>query len=419
MEYMKLGNGLHILFHQMLNTHSVTLGLYIKAGSGYENADQRGITHFLEHLHFRRSGSMSQEELYYRMESIGTDLRGKTYYDFLEYSMKLVPSKIEEGVAIFKELIETNEWRKSELEQERQVVINQIKEKESYFSVDDEIRKCVFRNSPLAGKIMGTVEDVQHLHENDIKKYKKEIFNKNNLLFCITGCVESAKLKIIQKELEMILLPEGIEKPSLIIPQVFHCRKPDVVFKITRDNLLDVNLSFDISGDEKKGEFLTILNCILGEGVGSSLQKRVREKLGYTSDIYSYLEKYRGFCVLHIRFSVERWKLLQCLEEVIQVINELKENVSIADLDVSLPFYTSNLVFLEDDTSQMNFQLAYHNFILDDVLNKEILKKDGSTIVEIQRLAQIIFKPWNASIVIIGNANRISKRSIRSVINGL
>lgn len=419
MEYIKLDNGLNLFFHPMLNTHSVTIGLYIKAGSGYESKDEKGITHFLEHLHFRRSGSLSQEALYYKMESIGSDLRGKTYCDFLKYSMKILPNKIEDGLVIFENIMNADEWTDVEVDKERQVVINQMKEKGNYIYIEDEVRKCVFRNSPVSNEIMGTMETIQRLQGSDIKEYKKQIFNKNNMVLCITGCVGNTEWALVQKRLGNLKLSEGAEKRDLMVPQVFHCRKPDVVFRLTEDSILDVNVSFDISGCEQTNEFLTILNCILGEGTGSNIQKKLRENLGYTSDIYSYVEKYKGFAVLHIRFSVEKKLLLHCLNEIVGIIQNLKENITHEELDVCLPFYTSNKVFLEDDTVEMNFQLAYQNFILGSGNEKEVLENNRETIDVLQNLAKLIFKPENASIVIIGNVNKISKKSIRGIMNGL
>lgn len=86
MKYSKLDNGLTVLFHQMPNTHSVTVGLYVKAGCLYENEHHIGITHLLEHLHFRKLGVLSQKELYYKMECIGSTLRAATYRDFLKFT---------------------------------------------------------------------------------------------------------------------------------------------------------------------------------------------------------------------------------------------------------------------------------------------------------------------------------------------
>ncbi|MEE1196060.1 MAG: insulinase family protein [Lachnospiraceae bacterium] len=176
MKYLTLGNGLSVLFHQMQNTHSVTVGLYVKAGSGYETSEYNGITHLLEHLHFRKLGKYSQEELYYKMESMGSTLRAATYCNFLKFTMKVVPEKIEECIDIFQELIVTKEWMDEEIKQEKQVVINQILEKGNYITIDREVRKNIFKDHGLANEIMGNIQTVNNIRKTDLEKYKKEMF---------------------------------------------------------------------------------------------------------------------------------------------------------------------------------------------------------------------------------------------------
>ena len=85
MECIHLNNGLTVFFYQMSNTHSVTISLYVKAGSVYEEVE--GTTHLLEHLHFRKLGKFTQEELYYEMECMGSSLRAAAYRDFMKFSM--------------------------------------------------------------------------------------------------------------------------------------------------------------------------------------------------------------------------------------------------------------------------------------------------------------------------------------------
>lgn len=52
------------------------------------------------------------------------------------------------------------------------------------------------------------------------------------------------------------------------------------------------------------------------------------------------------------------------LEEIVMILNDVKDNITKRDLDISLPFYTVNQIFDEDDTEKMNFKLAYESFIL-------------------------------------------------------
>lgn len=412
MEHVVLNNGLNILFHPMLNTHSVTIGLYVRAGSCYEDAGQTGITHFLEHLHFRRLGNMSQEELYYKMERMGSTLKGVTYCDFLEFSMKITPDRMRESLLIFKNIINADDWSDEEFSKEKQVVLNEIAEKGDYVSVEDTVRNSVFYKSQLANKIIGSAESIENLRKEDVKRYKKQVFNKNNFIFCITGHVTQSDWFWLQNELENFCIPEGEAKKRISMPEVFHRRKPTIVFQTIEDDLLEVNLSFDISCDEKTEELLPILNCILGEGTGSRLQKHVRENLGYTSDIRSYLDWYSGFAVLHIRFSVNKKLLSPCLYEIVRIVNEIKNSIVKQDLDVSLPFYTTNMVFLEDDTEEMNFQLAYNQFVLGKEYNPSSLKNNGETIIRLQELAKKVFVPENVCTVIVGNTRGITKKKL-------
>ena len=48
-----LKNGLKVAAHSMEHMESVSIGIWIRAGSRYENNDNNGISHLLEHLLFK------------------------------------------------------------------------------------------------------------------------------------------------------------------------------------------------------------------------------------------------------------------------------------------------------------------------------------------------------------------------------
>lgn len=418
MEVITLNNGLKVLVYPMLNTHSVTIGLYIKAGCGYEKGRFVGATHLLEHLHFRKCGSFSQEELYYRMERIGSTLRAVTYRDFLQFTMKVIPRKTEECIEIFKNIIEGNNWTDEEFEKEKQVVLNQILEKGTYITLDKEMRKLVFKNHSLNSEIMGDIITIESLRKSDIQEYKKELFSKQNMLFCVTGNIKEMDYKNMLEELQRISIGQNDKEKRIQCPSIFQHRKPDILLKhVQDDNPLEVNISFDIKYDDESRDLLMILNCILGEGVGSRLQKTIREEKCYSSNIASYIEWYQKFAVLHINFSVEKGALLSCLQDIVMILKKMKKEIVKRDLDVTLPFYTTNHVFCEDDTEEMNFQLAYNKLILGMEYRSVALKNDDKTILSLQRLAENIFAKNNMSLVLVGNMEEVTKKDIMQIID--
>lgn len=369
-------------------------------------------------MHFRKLNSYSQEELYYKMESIGSTLRATTYRDFLKFTMKVIPEKVDECIDIFRQIISTIEWTDEEIEKEKQVVKRQIIEKGNYINLDDEVRKQVFKNHGLSNKIMGDIHKIDNLKNVDLKKFKQEKFTASNMMFFITGNLQDSEIKVINCKLKELTIQNNIVENKLYCPKYFCARKRNIYFKhIDDDNPLEVNLSFDIIYDETNKDLLTILNCILGEGVGSLLQKRIREENNYSADIASYIEWYSGFAVLHISFSTEKKWLLPCLEEIVSVIHEMKNTITQRDLDVTLPFYTVNKVFIEDDTEEMNFQLAYNHFVLDTNYAGFSLENDEKTIMELQNCARKLFVENNISVVVLGNTRNITKKSIANIIS--
>ena len=414
MQKLTLSNGINLIIEQMPNTHSITVGLYIKSGRRYEQ-DNFGITHLLEHLHFRQLGGMSQNELYYNMESIGSTLRATTYYDFLRFSMKIRPMYLDKCIDIFKEIISADSWTNESFNKEKEVVKNQIYESNYKNSENAVIRESIFGNFDLSDGIMGSLESVNAITLPDIISYKKRVFNSNNLAFCITGNISDKDIEFLSLQLSALKIPTG-EKEKPIKPKLLYKRNPNIVFDHNNWDITDVNISFDIDYDKCSIEELQILNCILGEGVGSWLQKNIRENLNYTSDIFSETELYEDFALLNIKFSVRKENFFDCLSQVFKTVSDLKYKISKADLDVSLPFYTENLEFLQDDTEQMNFNIAYNDFVLNKKFKAASIKNDKESILRLINVAKSIFTSENMSVIVFGNCNRLTKKSIKEMI---
>jgi len=413
MERISLSNNLCVIIHPMNNTHSVTLGLYVKAGVAY-NEPMNGIAHLLEHMHFRCLDGMTQHDLYYKMESIGSTLCATTYKDFIKFSMKVVPCFLSDALDIFSKIIDTKMWDQASVDAEKKVVLNQILETDGYASIDKEVQKVVYRDHPLSNSIIGSAEQLDKIKPSDLAEYKKSVFNRERVLFCATGNITIEDQQQIKAKLEKCALETSdIPKTTMSKPKHFCKRSPSVNLVLVKDDgLLDVNISFDIEHVNCNRDVLTILNCVLGEGVGSRLQMCIRERKNYSSNIYSYTEQFGDFAELHIRFSVDEKNLLQCITDLSYVLMDLMTNVTERDLDVSLPFYTVNQAFTEDDTEEMNFQIGYSYLILGREYAPITLEKNQQTMLEIQNLAREIFKLNNLSIVILGNTKHLTKKAI-------
>ena len=104
-----------------------------------------------------------------------------------------------------------------------------------------------------------------------------------------------------------------------------------------------------------------------------------------------------------------------CLQCVINILKQMKTNISISEIETSLPFYRENLEFLLDDPQKYNFYNAYNTFILCNECNFNGMV----TPEELMFLATKIFIPTNASIICLGDDAGIDKKEIQIILNEL
>ncbi|MGE5371930.1 MAG: M16 family metallopeptidase [Solirubrobacterales bacterium] len=418
-----VSNGIKIIYYPVNYVHSIVIGLYIRTGSRYEHPLNNGITHLLEHLHFRRMGTLSQDEIYYRMESYGSTLRATTYKDYLRFHMKVRPNRLKECINLFQAILGSLNWTESEYEQEKTVVLNQVQERDSYLDIGQYVSKAVWKGNALSLPIMGNEETINKIQLSDVIQYKQTHFNPSQIAFFITGCIDSNGIDIVNSELNKIALDDNqdVQKPGFQNIK-YQPRKPDIHLINTVGSYLDVNVSFDVNYEDATREELILLNCILGEGVGSRLQRVIREKSGLTSTIGSELEEYEDAAVIHVNFSIHKKYVYDCLALVVETLNRMKDGIGTSDFDTTMPFYTENLWFWLDNPEELNHQLAHDYFVLNrakrDIPERIDLFKqvNASRVMEI---AKLIFKSERASLVVLGSTGKLTKKEFTRILKDL
>ena len=190
----RLNNGLKIVEYPIDNAQSIEIGLYIKAGARYENKGDNGITHLLEHMHFRQLGNMKQKEIYEYAEKMGSTLRGTTYKEMLCFNIKVRPKYLKKSLNLFEKIITTYEWTEEQLKSEKKVVISEIREKEDNNENQKIIDRVIWNKHPLSNSILGNASNIKRITLQKLVQYKKKIFCKDNMLLVITGAINEEEI---------------------------------------------------------------------------------------------------------------------------------------------------------------------------------------------------------------------------------
>lgn len=417
-----LQNGINVCYYPIKNAYSVAMGLYINLGVKNETIENNGITHLLEHLHFRKLGDWEQKDIYYNMNKIGATLNGSTYKELLKFSIKARPIYFFECLEFFARILTTYDWTKDHLVDEKKIIMNELHENETYMDISAYVDEIAWKNSPLSLPIIGNEHSIENITLEQVIKYKKQYFCAGNLTLIITGNATENDVKEAVNKIEKIQLnnyPLEFTKEYSLPVNTFD-RTLNVEFIDCDWNYVDINISFDI--DNTNVEVAALLNSIIGGGIGSLLPNIIREKYGLVYDIYSKLDIYNEKSVMNIRFSTEKQNICRCLKEIIGVLNLVKQNISTEDIDANIIYFTENSWYLLEDPEALNEELGWKAFAMDKLsfsIEEKIKKYKKINQQILMNFAKKTFVSKNAAIIILGQTSHITEYEIESIFSVL
>ena len=109
-------------FIPVQHTHSCVAGLYFHGGNIVENRENRGISHLLEHMIFRRLDTLKMKELYRNLNRQGFNLRGFTNEKMIGFYIQTPPEKINDAADLLLKILHKYDYTEEEVEAEKRVV---------------------------------------------------------------------------------------------------------------------------------------------------------------------------------------------------------------------------------------------------------------------------------------------------------
>jgi predicted Zn-dependent peptidase len=414
-------NGINIYCYQQPNTHSICISLYVKAGTLYENQNN-GITHFLEHIHFRNLGGKKQKELYYELESIGADFQACTYKELMRFYFTSDPKYFQKLSKIAAGLLLKLETTPQDFAAERRLILSEIREDNQKNDVDFVANKYIWEQTNLQNPILGTMASIKGLTLEMLQAEKERIFTRQNIFYYITGCFNDGDLENLATELERINLserPNTVNSNFAQIPANFKQRHAFAKIFQRSYFMHDVIMSFDIDFNDVSRPELLYLDSILTDGLCSLLREEMIEKRGLIYSIQSTIDQYNNIGTYYFNFTIHKGTLYEAINSFIAVIKALKQGLPERSMQTTRIFKTDNQMQLLDNPDDLNWRFAYENHILENnypdiaaIANSYNKITEGQLV----KIANKIFIPNNCVVVSIGNKKGLSERKLHEIL---
>jgi predicted Zn-dependent peptidase len=288
-------NGLVVLSEQLPGVRSAAVGIYVRTASAHEPSSRLGISHLLEHMVFKGTERRTARELALELEVRGGGLDAFTGRDYTCYQAHVLDADLPLAVEILTDLVRRPLLRQTDLESERNVVLEEINGVED--TPDDLVfelhARALWPTHPYGYSILGTPESLESLSADDLRDLHRAGYYRGN-------CVIAAAGNVLHSQLLSVLEREGwFDGASREPPRPSVAPTPAVAGGdcIEHRDTAQTHIVFGTDTfplrDPRRFP-LAILTNVFGGGMSSRLFQRIREELGLAYAIYAFKQFFQS-----------------------------------------------------------------------------------------------------------------------------
>lgn len=400
-----LDNGLVIVSERMPYLRSVSFGVFLRSGSRHENAEQHGLTHFIEHALFKGTRKRSVIQIAAEGDALGGHLDAFTGREMVGFYNNVLDEHLLRGFDLVADLVTAPAFDSAELEKERNVILEEIKMVED--TPDDIIFDIFCENfypqHPLGRTILGTQQTLETFKDGTVERYYEDIYRPDNLVIAAAGNFEHERIIDLAQSYFGHLTPRQSSLPSSM---------PQPTALITQRHKAELEQSHIVIGTPSvslvSDELYTanLLSVILGGGMSSRLFQSIREEHGLAYTVLSSINPFRDCGYLTIYAGTSTDQLGEALEAVMAELRRIKEE-PVGEEELQLNKDQLKAVVrlnLESASSRMSslatHEMNFGRFISPDEVIAEI---EAVTAEGLQKMANEIFQTDKLAVTVLGN----------------
>lgn len=320
----KLSNGIRVVYLHTLSPVA-HLGITFLAGSRYENADEIGLAHFLEHCIFKGTAKRKAFHVLSRLDSVGGEINAYTTKEDICVYASFVKTHLVRSSELLSDIACNSNFPQKEIIKEREIVLDELN---SYMDnpsekIFDDFEALIFPNHPLGNNILGTPETVKSFDRKELQNYVDRFFFAENAVISFVGDIPLSKLtKVLERHFSN--MPS---KTTVVSPQSFTNYIP-VKKRVAEANYqAHVVIGGMAPGyvSEDRRAMTLLVNILGGPAMNSRLVLSVREKYGYSYNIEANFSPFADMGYWSIYFGTDQKYVTKTLKLVYAEIRKLRE----------------------------------------------------------------------------------------------
>ncbi len=396
---------------------SVMVQALVGTGSREETDDLAGSAHFLEHFVFKGTRKFpGMFDISDAVDAVGGGRNAFTSYNVVGFWTKTAKHKLDLAMSVVGQMVTEPLLPEEHFDKERGTILEELKmyEDQPDSKAGEEMWKLLYGKTNMGRSIIGTKKSLLAMTPAALHTYMDKWFVPENMLVGVVGNWESDKelLKLIEKEFSGLFDRKGLsEKDKFSWGEIIKPKTKLVSRKIEQANLAIGLPGLPIGHPSRYASYLT--NIIFGGGGLSRLFKEVREKRGWAYSIGSGTESFSDSGAVVVGGGLPKDKLKDAVELILDIMAGLggdgKWGITQKDLAIAKECYKGRISLAYDNPSKvMEFALNEMMFEKKIYTPDEIkTNADKVTLEEVRDYCQMIFKPEDLSLAVVGDYDKL------------
>ncbi len=398
-----LNNGVKIITKQMPYVRSVTMGIWVNAGSRDETLAENGLSHLIEHLIFKGTKKRSAFQIAKEFDDIGGQTNAFTTMENTCFHAKVMDSHLETMVDVMSDIFLNSLFDETEVLKERPVIMQEIGMVED--SPDEYIHVLSGRhfwgNHPLGRSILGTRENILRFDAETIKQFFKRLYQPDRIIISASGNVDHQNfVDLIGPAFESIQKSDDFPErktPAGNTNVNLHTRKLEQTHICIGVNGLS-------TGHPLRYGF-SLMSILLGGNMSSRLFQDIREKRGLAYTVYSFVSTHVDSGMFGAYAAVDPLRAVETAQLLVSHMHHLKEDrVQESELKGAKEYIKGNLLLSSESSENQMVRLAQNemHFQRQVPLQEVVEKIDAVTTEDIQDIADRLFSNSKTSLTVLG-----------------
>ena len=389
-----LKNGLTIIGEEIPYLKSISLGVWVKAGSIMETKENSGVSHFIEHMLFKGTTNRTSKELAREIDNLGGVINAFTSKECTCFYVKLLDEHINIGIDVLSDMILNSRFDELDIKKEKSVILEELKMYEDSPDdlVYDLLLENIYKDHSLGMNILGDRQSLKNLKRESILDYYNEYYVPNNSIISICG---NFKFEEIVKQIEekfKTWQPKSVDTTTT---------KPNFNPCIVKKNkdIEQVNLAINLDAipmtNNREVYALSVVNNVFGGSISSRLFQKIREEKGLAYSIYSSQTLYEDCGELGIFASTSTENIQEVYKSILEELELIRnEYISPQEIHESKEqLKGSYMLDLESTSSRM--MSNGKNLLMRNKVDDEQDIIDYINAVEYDDVVKIIKKVFN------------------------